>query len=142
MNNLRSFLVESMKTRDKAMWKLIDEINFADLVKIIKSYKDYEKVDDMIKDVLQKKLDAGELTIDELEDIASNIRGHATTLFNMGGSFWGRGDDGCWDIATAAVALGEENYKKCLADPSHLKSMKKVTKEYENFLYPFNEFLL
>ena len=140
MQSLSQRLNEALSKRDKVMWDLIEEINFAELLKEVKSFGDYGKVCDKIQDILQKKIDDKVFTKDDLEDIASNIRGHARTLFDMGGDFWGRGDDGTWDIATAAVALGKENYKKCISNPKHLKSMKDVTKGFENFLYPFNEF--
>ena len=59
--------------------------------------------------------------------------------FNRIGDEWGRSDDGCHDIATAAVAFGKQNYMKCLKDYDYLISMREATKEYENVLYPFND---
>ena len=88
---------------------------------------------------LKKKIADKELSVADIEEIADNIRAKAKVLFNRIGDEWGRSDDGCHDIATAAVAFGKQNYEKCLKDYDYLVSMREATKEYENVLYPFND---
>jgi hypothetical protein len=100
-----------------------------------------DQVHNVIYRFLKKKIEDKELTVADIEEIADNIRAKAKVLFNKIGEDWDRGDDGCHDIATAAVALGKQNYEKCLKDHDHLVSMREATKEYENVLYPFNDII-
>ena len=90
---------------------------------------------------LKKKIADKELSVADIEEIADNIRAKAKVLFNRIGDEWGRSDDGCHDIATAAVAFGKQNYEKCLKEYDYLISMREATKEYENVLYPFNDII-
>ena len=82
---------------------------------------------------LKKKIADKELSVADIEEIADNIRAKAKVLFNRIGDEWGRSDDGCHDIATAAVAFGKQNYAKCLKDYDYLVSMREATKEYEKY---------
>lgn len=116
------------------MWALLAEMDFK---KILYS-NNVDDVFDKEYEFLKNKVDSKELTREDLEEIRDNISAHAKVLINRIGDDWGRGDDGCYDIATAAVAFGKENYKKCLADHNYLVSMREATREYENVLYAFN----
>lgn len=123
------------KKIDEMTWKLLKELKFKQIL-----YKyNVDKVDEIIKKFLRMKIADGELTVEDLRNIHDNISYKAKILVNRIGESWGVGDDGCYDIATAAVALGKENYEKCLKDYDYLVSMKKVTRQYENVLYPFND---
>ena len=97
------------------------------------------KQSEVCKLVDSEKIADKELSVADIEEIADNIRAKAKVLFNRIGDEWGRSDDGCHDIATAAVAFGKQNYEKCLKDYDYLVSMGEATKEYENVLYPFND---
>lgn len=116
------------------MWSLLAEMDFK---KILYS-NNVDEVYNKEYEFLKNKVDSKELTREDLQEIRDNISAHAKVLFNRIGEDWGRGDDGCMDIAEAAVAFGKENYKKCLADHNYLVSMREATREYENVLYAFN----
>ena len=123
---------------DNLTWALLDELNF----KYILYSVNVDQVFDVIYKFLENKVKSQELTVDDIEDISNNIRAKAKVLFDLAlDGCWDRGDDGCHDIATAAVAFGRENYEQCLKDHDYLVSMKEATKEYENVLYPFNEII-
>lgn len=120
---------------DEMTWKLLKELKFKQIL-----YKyNVDKVDEIIIKFLKMKISNGELTVRDIRNIHDNISYKAKILVNRVGDGWGRGDDGCYDIATAAVALGKENYEKCLKDYDYLVSMRDITKEYENVLYSFND---
>ena len=116
------------------MWDLLEEMNFK---KMLYTYS-VDEVFDKEYEFLKNKVDSGELTREDLQEIRDNVSAHAKVLFNRIGEDWNRSDDGCMDIAEASVAFGKENYKKCLADHDYLVSMREATKEYENVLYAFN----
>jgi len=122
---------------DILTWTLLAELDFK---KILYSVN-VDQVFDVIYRFLENKVKSQELTVDDIEDIADNIRAKSRVLVNRIGEDWNRGDDGCHDIATAAVAFGKQNYEKCLKDHDYLVSMREATKEYENVLYPFNEII-
>lgn len=122
---------------DMTTWGLLHDLNFKRLLKEV----DTNKIHNVIYEFLKKKIEDKELSVGDIDEIANNIRAKAEVLFNRIGEDWNRGDDGCYDIATAAVALGKQNYEKCLKDHDYLVSMRRVTKEYENVLYPFNEII-
>lgn len=130
-NNLHQQAVDMMT------WGLLRELNFKNILNKV----NVEQVHNVIYRFLKKKIEDKELTVADIEEIADNIRAKAKVLFNKIGEDWGRGDDGCHDIATAAVAFGKQNYEKCLKDHDHLVSMREVTNEYENVLYPFNDII-
>lgn len=119
------------------MWSLLAEMDFK---KILYS-NNVDDVFDKEYEFLKNKVDSKELTIEDLEEIRDNITAHAKMLINRIGDDWNRGDDGCYDIATAAIAFGKENYKKCLASHEYLVSMREATREYENVLYAFNDII-
>ena len=123
---------------DNLTWALLDELNFKHILYSV----NVDQVFDVIYRFLENKVKSQDLSIDDIEDIANNIRAKAKVLFDLAlDGCWDRGDDGCHDIATAAVAFGRENYEQCLKDHNYLTSMREVTKEYENVLYPFNEII-
>lgn len=122
---------------DLITWGLLNELNFKRLLKEV----DTNKIHNAIYEFLKGKIESKELSVGDIEEIADNIRAKAQVLFNRIGEEWNRGDDGCMDIAEAAVALGKQNYEKCLNDHNYLVSMRRITKEYENVLYPFNEII-
>ena len=122
---------------DNLTWALLDELNFKHILYSV----NVDQVFDVIYRFLENKVKSHELSIEDIEDIADNIRTKAKVLFNLIGNDWERGDDGCHDISTAAVAFGKENYEQCLKDHDYLVSMREATKEYENVLYPFNEII-
>ena len=122
---------------DLITWGLLSELNFKRLLKEI----DTDKIYNVIYEFLKGKIESKELTVGDIDEIRNNISQKARILFNRIGEDWNRGDDGCDDIATAAVALGKRNYEKCLKDHDYLVSMRRITKEYENVLYPFNKII-
>jgi len=122
---------------DLITWGLLSELNFKRLLKEI----DTDKIYNVIYEFLKGKIESKELSVGDIDEVRENISQKARILFNRIGEDWHRGDDGCYDIATAAVALGKQNYEKCLKDHDYLVSMRRVTKEYENVLYPFNEII-
>lgn len=130
-NNLHQQAVDMMT------WGLLYDLNFENIINTV----DTSKIHDVIYNFLKKKIKDGELTVADIKEIADNINEKAKVLFNRIGEDWCRGDDGCHDIATAAVAFGKQNYKKCLKDHDYLVSMRNATKEYENVLYPFNDII-
>lgn len=130
-NNLHQRAVDMMT------WGLLRELNFKNILNKV----NVDQIHNVIYRFLKKKIEDKELTVVDIEEIANNIRAKAKVLFNKIGEDWGRGDDGCYDIATAAVAFGKQNYEKCLKDHDYLVSMREVTNEYENVLYPFNDII-
>lgn len=118
-------------------WGLLRDLNFKNILNKV----NVDQVHNVIYRFLKKKIEDKELTVADIEEIADNIRAKAKVLFNKIGEDWGRGDDGCHDIATAAVAFGKQNYEKCLKDHDYLVSMREATNEYENVLYPFNDII-
>jgi len=130
-NNLHQHAVDMMT------WGLLHELNFKNILNKV----NVDQVHNVIYRFLKKKIADKELSVADIEEIADNIRAKAKVLFNRIGEDWGRGDDGCHDIAAAAVAFGKQNYEKCLADHDYLVSMREATKEYENILYPFNDII-
>ena len=121
---------------DILTWSVLAELNFK---KILNSVN-VDQVFDVIYKFLENKIKDNLLSVKDVEEIADNIREKAKVLFDLAlDGCWERGDDGCHDIATAAVAFGKANYEKCLKDHEYLKSMREETREYENVLYPFNE---
>ena len=136
MNDLNN--IEMQKALDNLTWALLDELNFKHILYSV----NVDQVFDVIYRFLENKIKSNELLIEDIEDIADNIRAKAKVLFDLAlDGCWDRGDDGCHDIATAAVAFGRENYEQCLKDHDYLTSMREATKEYENVLYPFNEII-
>ena len=130
-NNLHQQAVDMMT------WGLLHELNFKNILDKV----NVDQVHNVIYRFLKKKIADKELSVADIEEIADNIRVKAKVLFNRIGDEWGRSDDGCHDIATAAVAFGKQNYEKCLKDYDYLVSMREATKEYENVLYPFNDII-
>ena len=130
-NNLHQQAVDMMT------WGLLHELNFKNILNKVNVGQVYN----VIYRFLKKKIEDKELTVTDIEEIRDNIRAKAKVLFNKIGEDWGRGDDGCHDIAIAGVAFGKQNYEKCLKDHDYLVSMREVTKEYENVLYPFNDII-
>ena len=128
-NNLHQRAVDMMT------WGLLHELNFKNILNKV----NVDQVHNVIYRFLKKKIEDKELTVTDIEEITNNIHVKAKVLFNKIGEDWGRGDDGCHDIATATVAFGKQNYEKCLTDHDYLVSMREATKEYENVLYPFND---
>ena len=128
-NNLHQQAVDMMT------WGLLQELNFKNILDKV----NVDQVHNVIYRFLKKKITDKELSVTDIEEISNNIRAKAKVLFNKIGGEWGRSDDGCHDIATAAVAFGKQNYAKCLKDYDYLVSMREATKEYENVLYPFND---
>lgn len=128
-NNLHQQAVDMMT------WGLLHDLNFKNILNKV----NVDQVHNVIYRFLKKKIEDKELSVADIEEIADNIRAKAEVLFDRIGDDWGRGDDGCYDIATAAVAFGKQNYEKCLKDHEYLVSMREATKEYENVLYPFND---
>lgn len=122
---------------DILTWNVLAELNFK---KILYSVN-VDQVFEVIYKFLENKIKDNLLSIKDIEEIADNIRAKAKVLFSRIGEDWQRGDDGCHDIATAAVAFGKTNYEKCLKDHDYLVSMREETREYENVLYPFNEII-
>ena len=128
-NNLHQQAVDMMT------WGLLYDLNFKNILNKV----NVDQVHNVIYRFLKKKIADKELSVDDIEEIRDNIMEKSQTLVNRIGEDWGRGDDGCYDIATAAVAFGKQNYEKCLKDHDYLVSMREVTNEYENVLYPFND---
>lgn len=130
-NNLHQQAVDMMT------WKLLHELNFKNILDNV----NVDQVHNVIYRFLKKKITDKELSVADIEEIANNIRAKAKVLFNRIGDEWGRSDDCCHDIATAAVAFGKQNYMKCLKDYDYLVLMREATKEYENVLYLFNDII-
>ena len=130
-NNLHQQAVDMMT------WGLLHDLNFKNILNKV----NVDQVHNVIYRFLKKKIADKELSIADIEEIRDNIMEKSRILVNRIGEDWGRGDDGCHDIATAAVALGKQNYEKCLKDHDYLVSMRKATNEYENVLYPFNDII-
>lgn len=130
-NNLHQQAVDIMT------WGLLHDLNFKNILNKV----NVDQVHNVIYRFLKKKIEDKEMSVDDMDEIADNIRAKAEVLFDKIGEDWNRGDDGCYDIATAAVAFGKQNYEKCLKDHDYLVSMREATKEYENVLYPFNDII-
>ena len=118
-------------------WGLLHELNFKNILNKV----NVDQVHNVIYRFLKKKIEDKALTVADIEEITDNIHAKAKVLFNKIGEDCGRGDDGCHDIAMAAVAFGKQNYEKCLKDHDYMVSMQEATKEYENVLYPFNDII-
>lgn len=130
-NNLHQQAVDMMT------WGLLHDLNFKNILNKV----NVDQVHDIIFRFLKKKIEDKELSISDIEEIRENIVEKSQILVNRIGEDWKCGDDGCHDIATAAVAFGKQNYEKCLKDHDYLVSMREATKEYENVLYPFNDII-
>jgi len=130
-NNLHQQAVDMMT------WGLLYDLNFKNILNKV----NVDQVHNVIYRFLKKKIADKELSVADIEEIRDNIMEKSRVLVNRVGGDWDRGDDGCHDIATAAVAFGKQNYEKCLKDHDYLVSMREVTKEYENVLYPFNDII-
>ena len=140
-NNLYMKLKENnnlhQQSVDMMTWGLLHDLNFKNILDKV----NVDQVHNVIYRFLKKKIEDKELSVADIDEIADNIRAKAEVLFDKIDNDWGRGDDGCYDIATAAVAFGKQNYEKCLTDHDYLVSMREATKEYENVLYPFNDII-
>lgn len=130
-NNLHQHAVDMMT------WRLLYDLNFKNILNKV----NVDQVHNVIYRFLQKKIEDKELSVADIEEIRDNIMEKSRILFDKIGDDWNRGDDGCHDIATAAVAFGKQNYEKCLKNHDYLVSMREATKEYENVLYPFNDII-
>ena len=130
-NNLHQQAVDMMT------WGLLHELNFKNILNKV----NIDQVHNVIYKFLKKKIADKELSVVDIKEIRDNIMEKSRVLVNRVGKDWGRGDDSCHNIATAAVAFGKQNYEKCLKDHDYLVSMREATKEYENVLYPFNDII-
>ena len=122
---------------DMMTWGLLHELNFKNILNKV----NVDQVHNVIYRFLKKKIEDKELSVADIEEIRDNIMEKSQVLVKLVNHGWESGDDGCHDIATAAVAFGKQNYEKCLKDHDYLVSMHEVTNQYENVLYPFNDII-
>lgn len=120
---------------DDKMWKLLDELKFQQALN--HSFMSNGEIYEYICGFLQYKIDSGELTVEEIDLIHDKIAERASLLADLANGFWVGHDDTYFDISTAAVVFGKNNYEKCIRNHDYLVSMQYVTKAYENVLYPF-----